>query len=139
HRSDQGWFVDSQSPYNGSLKYDTNYQTLVTVNGTIVTVSVNSSQAFSYAFGPRLVNGDSVGLNKGLVGFGSNNSRGVLDNLAVLSAPAGNTLDTTKYFEDGTPEQITGPARGTWTHSGGPDVGTAAPNLYGLARLAPGL
>ena len=103
HRTADGWFYDSQSPYNGSLKPDTFYDVLIDVNGTYVQVSVDDSQWFSYTFAARvLTDGSSVALNKGLVGFGSNNSRGVLDNIAVQSVPPGNTLDTTEYFEDGT-------------------------------------
>ena len=52
----------------------------------------------------------TVGLNKGLVGFGSDNSRGVLDNLAVQAVPPAVTLDSTEYFEDGTADQFTGAA-----------------------------
>jgi hypothetical protein len=119
HRDATGWHVDSQAPYNGALKEDTTYQTLVTVNGTVVTVSVNSSQAFSYTFGTRLVNGQSVGLNKGLIGFGSDDSRGVLDNIAVQSLPPQVTLDSTEYFEDGVADQFTGAQSGTWAVGSG--------------------
>src|SRR5215211_328904 len=53
HRMPTGWVIDSQVPFTGSLKYDTFYQLLVAVNGTVVTVSVNSTQAFSHTFAPR--------------------------------------------------------------------------------------
>jgi hypothetical protein len=71
-----------------------------------------------------------VALNKGLVGFGSNDSRGIMDNIAVQTAPLGNTLDTNKYFEDGLPEQFTGPTNGVWTQSGGRLSSIAAANAY---------
>jgi hypothetical protein len=135
HRNAAGWFYDAQSPFNGSLKEDTLYQLTVDVNGTVVTVFVNN-QSFGYTFGPRtLSDGTTVGLNKGLVGFGSNNSRGVMDNIAVQALPAGNTLDTTKYFEDGTPEQFTGPSSGAWTQSSGRNVATAATNAYAVSTV----
>src|SRR6266545_215890 len=130
-RTADGWFVTSQRPFTGSLKYDTVYQTLVAVNGTQVTVSVGSEQAFSYAFSPRTVNGQQVGLNKGLVGFGSNNSRGVLDNIAVQAPPPEVTLDSTEYFEDGLADQFTGPQTGAWSVSGG----RYGANGYAIATL----
>jgi Calx-beta domain/Matrixin len=131
HRDASGWHVDAQAPFTGSLKEDTTYQTLVAVNGTVVMVSVNSSQAFSYTFGTRLVNGEAVGLNKGLIGFGSDNSRGVLDNIAVQALPPQVTLDSTEYFEDGVADQFTGPGTGAWTASGGRYVA----NGYAVATL----
>jgi hypothetical protein len=70
------------------------------------------------------VDGDWVALNKGLVGFGSDNSRGVLDNLAVQAVPADATFDSTEYFEDGAADQFTGPKTGTWSISGGRYVAT---------------
>src|SRR6266542_6743329 len=81
--------------------------------------SSDLEQAFSYTFAPRTVNGQQVGLNKGLVGFGSNTSRGVLDNIAVQAVPPQVTLDWTEYFEDGLADQFTGPQTGAWSVRGG--------------------
>ncbi|HEV8460189.1 MAG TPA: Calx-beta domain-containing protein [Gaiellaceae bacterium] len=135
HRDATGWHYDAQASFNGALKPDTFYDMVVDVNGTFVQVSVNGSQWFSYTFAPRtLAGGATVGLNKGLVGFGSNNSRGVLDNLSV-QAVLTNTLDTTKYFEDGQPEQFTGPSTGSFAQSGGRDVGTAAKGTYAVSTV----
>ncbi len=112
---------------------------MIDVNGTYVQVSVNGSQWFSYTYAVRtLPDGTTGGLNKGFIGFGSNNSRGVLDNLNVSSVLT-NTLDTTKYFEDGLPEQFTGPSSGSWIQSNGRDVGTAAANAYGLTSVNLGI
>ena len=114
------------------MKPDTFYNLTIDVNGTVVTVTIGT-QSFSYTFGPRVLSdGTSVALNKGLVGFGSNNSRGVLDNIVVQTSPLGNTLDTTKYFEDGLPEQFTGPTNGTWIQSGGRLSSIAAANAYSV-------
>ena len=89
---------------------------------------MNNSQFFSYTFQPRvLADGTSVALNKGLVGFGSNNSRGVLDNLVVATVRTV-TLDTTEDFSDGLGQQLTGPTSGTWTVSAGRDAATAPAN-----------
>src|SRR5262249_11787204 len=132
HRTPTAWVIDAQSPFNGSLKPDQFYNLTVDVNGTAVTVLVNN-QSFTFTFGPRILDdGTSVALNKGLVGFGSNNSIGTLDNVAVQSVYTGNTLDATEYFEDGTPDQFTGPASGTWSESTGRDVGSAGSSAYSL-------
>jgi hypothetical protein len=45
----------------------------------------------------------------------------------------GNTVDATEYFEDGTADQFTGPASGTWSESNGRDVGTAASGAYAVS------
>jgi hypothetical protein len=124
HRTPSSWVVDAQAPFTGALKEDRFYQILVAVNGTMVTVSVDNAQAFSHTFAPRDVNGQMVGLNKGLVGFGSDNSKSVLDNLAVQALPPNMTLNSTEYFEDGTADQFTGPESGTWTVSAGRYSGT---------------
>ncbi|HEV8251466.1 MAG TPA: Calx-beta domain-containing protein, partial [Gaiellaceae bacterium] len=134
-RDAQGWSITAQRPFTGSLRYDTFYQTLVAINGTQVTVSVNGEQTFSYTFAPRTVSGQQVGLNKGLVGFGSNDSRGVLDNLAVSAVPPAVTFDSTEYFEDGAADQFTGPETGTWSVSGGRYAASASGSAYAVDTL----
>jgi hypothetical protein len=121
HRTAAGWVYDSQTPFNGSLKPGTAYQALVAVNGTAVTVSINSSQSLTFTFAARvLADGTSVALNHGFVGFGSNNSRGTLDNLNVQALPTATTLHSSDVFGNGTPAQFaTGMKSGTWTSGGG--------------------
>ena len=84
--------------YPGGVKYDTWYDLLVAVNGTQVTVTVNGGSAVSYTFAPRVIDGDSYGLNKGLLGFGSDNSRGQFDNVQLRTLPAQLTLDRFENF-----------------------------------------
>ncbi|HWQ28293.1 MAG TPA: Calx-beta domain-containing protein [Dehalococcoidia bacterium] len=138
HRTPAGWIIDAQAPFTGSLKSDTLYRQLIAVNGTVVTVSVNGTQALSYTYGPRTLNGQSVGLNKGLIGVGSDNSRGVYDNVLVKALPPEVTLDSTEYFEDGTADQFTGFETGAWSVSGGRYYGAPAGSLYALDTLDPG-
>jgi len=104
-----------------------------------VTVSVNGGQAFSYTFAPRILNGETVGLNKGFVGVGSNNARGVFDNIAVQALPPQLTLDANEDFNDGLAQQFTGDQAGTWTvTSGGRYVSTAATATTTLDTLSLG-
>ena len=48
-----------------------------------------------------MIDGDSYGLNKGLLGFGSDNSRGQFDNVQLRTLPAQLTLDRFENFSDG--------------------------------------
>ncbi|MFZ1880264.1 MAG: Calx-beta domain-containing protein [Gaiellaceae bacterium] len=138
HVDATGWHLDTWGSIPGGVKPDTFYNLTIDVNGTIVTVTASGS-SLSYTFATRTLcdpNGKNcvqVGLNKGLVGVGSNNSRGVMDNVSVSSVWTGNTVDATEYFEDGTPDQFTGPSNGAWTESNGRDIGTAASSAYVLS------
>jgi Ca2+-binding RTX toxin-like protein len=131
HRTASGWVVDAQSTVPVLIKADITYNVLVAVNGTQVTLVVDgagvngASVSFSYTFAPRDLGALLVALNKGLIGFGSDNSRGVLDNIAVQVVPPNSTVDSTEYFEDGTADQFTGAKTGTWSVSGGRYVGAS--------------
>ncbi len=125
HRDASGWWYDAQGPVNGSLSPGTIYQLLVAINGLNVTVSIGK-QAFSYTFAPRVLpNGDQVALNKGMIGFGSNNSQSVLDNVSLQVLPPTVTLDRTEYFDDGVAGDFTGDSSGGWGITQGRYVGTS--------------
>jgi hypothetical protein len=135
HRTAAGWIYDVQTP--AQLKPDTWYQMLIAVNGTTVTVSVDGTQEFTYTFAPRMIDGLPVGLNKGLVGMGSNQGRGQYDNVRLQQLMPQFTLDVTQPFTDGTATPFTGPTAGTWTASGGrytssPAAGVSAYRIVDL-------
>ena len=99
---------------------------LVAVNGLNVTVTINGTKAFSHTFAPRvLTNGDQVALNKGFIGFGSNNSQSTMDNVALQVLPPTLTLDRTEYFDDGVAQDFTGGQSGAWGISTGRYDGAA--------------
>jgi hypothetical protein len=98
---------------------------LVAINGTTVTL-VNGAQAFTSTFPARVIAGVAVGLNKGLVGMGSDNSRGIFDNVVVQALPPQITLDETETFDDGVADRFTAGQSGTWTVTSGRYSGTAA-------------
>ena len=125
HRTATGWVVDVQSTAPAQLKPDTFYSVLVAVNGSTVTVSVAGKVAFTYTFAARMLNGAAVGLNKGLVGMGSDNSRGVFDNVALQVLPPQLTYDGTEDFGDGQAQQFTGAQGGAWTVAAGRYASTA--------------
>lgn len=123
-RTTAGWIYDAQGSVLKSLAAGTFYNVIVAVNGTNVTMSIGT-QGFSYTFAPRtLPNGQRVTLNRGFIGFGSNNSQGVLDDIGVQTIPVQITLDRTSHFDDGV--QLAGPVTGTWATSYGRLVGTPA-------------
>ena len=126
HRTATGWVVDVQSTAPVQIKPDTFYAVLVAINGTTVTVSVAGKAAFTYTFAARVVEGVAFGLNKGLVGAGSDNARGVWDNFAVQVLPPQLTLDSSETFDDGAAQQFTGDAGGApWSVSAGRYAATA--------------
>ena len=61
----------------------------------------NGQQAFTHTFAPRMLDGEPVGLNKGFVGAGSDNSRGSWDNFVVQVLPPQLTLDSQTSFTGG--------------------------------------
>src|SRR6185503_9960908 len=98
HRTATGWIQDAFTP--GLLKPDTAYDMLVQVNGTAVTVNVGN-KSFGYVFGARILDGEAVGLNKGLLGVGSQQAKGTYDNIRIQVAPPAITLDANEDYNDG--------------------------------------
>jgi hypothetical protein len=112
HRTAAGWIQDNFTPFQA--KADIVYNLLIQVNGTNVIVNA-AGKSFSYLYGPRVVDGENQGLNKGFLGFGSDQSRGTLDNVKIQVLPPQTTLDTTEDFNDGAANLFTGITTGTWT------------------------
>ena len=113
YRDATGWHVTNWRSIPGGVKYDTWYDLLVAVNGTQVTVTVGTGVTLTTTFGPRVIEGDSHGLNKGLLGFGSDNSRGLFDNVQLRVLPAQLTLDRFENFADNAADWLT-PTVGNW-------------------------
>jgi hypothetical protein len=122
HRTESGWVVDEQTPFQA--KPDEFHNMLLAVNGLTATLIVNNASVFSHTYAPRVVDGHSYGLNYGYVGFGSDNSRGAYDNIAVRVLPPQITLDETETFDDGTADRFTGTQSGSWTVTSGRYDGT---------------
>jgi hypothetical protein len=140
-RDASGWRVLAQTPK--MMKGDTFYNLLVTVNGTVATLLVDNSAVFTYTFAPRVIDGVQVALNKGMVGMGSDDARGMFDNVAVQILPPQVTYDGTSNLTTGT-NQLGNVAGGTWTQNSSGYTGTAAAdgtqavvpvNLGGVKRL----
>ncbi|HEX6131212.1 MAG TPA: hypothetical protein VF044_05745 [Actinomycetota bacterium] len=116
HRTAAGWIVDQASPLK--VWEERTYLLLIAVNGTAVTISVDGKVAFTHVFPARVVDGVAYGLSKGMIGFGSSNSRGYFDNILIQVLPPQVTLDHREDFEDGVAD-VFGTETGGWITSGG--------------------
>jgi len=115
HRDASGWVVDRQGSVQGGLKAGKAYNLMLSVNGLTATLLVDGGSAFSFTFAPTVVDGWSYGLNWGLVGFGSNNARGELDDIAVQVVPPASTATRIDDFVNDATTLFGGAATGTWT------------------------
>jgi len=132
HRDETGWHVDVQD--NMKIKPGEFYNILVAINGTTVTVLADNREYFSHTFEPRVVDGWVYGLSSGMVGFGSDNSRGVYDNIAVLVLPPEITFEGTEEFPDSDAAIAFVPSTGDWQMDGGRYNG--APSTVGTAAIS---
>jgi Ca2+-binding RTX toxin-like protein len=119
HRDASGWVVDKQASFQGSLKSDTNYNAFLSVNGLNATITIDNKTSLTMTYAPRVIDGFSYGLNWGLVGMGSNNSRGAFDNVRVQVAQPETTYQSTEDFTDGVADLFTGGSSGVWSVAGG--------------------
>jgi Ca2+-binding RTX toxin-like protein len=119
HRDASGWVVDKQAVVTGGVKADRYYNILVAINGVNATLRVDNKLLFTHTYQPRIEDGYAFGLNTGMVGVGSDNSRGAFDNIRVQVLPPEVTLNTLEDFNDGVADLFTGGASGAWSVSGG--------------------
>jgi hypothetical protein len=135
---------DRQGSFKGGIKPDTWYNLMLSINGLTATLIVNGTTAFSFTYQPTIVDDWAYGLNWGLVGFGSNNSRGAMDDIAVQVVPPAATSTRTDAFDTGTGPMFDGSATGAWSvaagrlagaPTGGSDTAIDLMNLAGVAQL----
>ncbi|HKJ56933.1 MAG TPA: Calx-beta domain-containing protein, partial [Nitriliruptoraceae bacterium] len=119
YRDANGWHVVRQAAVQGGIKANKWYDLVVYVNGTTVWVDVAGKTAFTHTFAPRLLNDELVGLNKGLIGVGSDNARGKFDNLSVQVLPPNINVDVTEDFDDGFGMVVEPALAGDWAAADG--------------------
>jgi len=125
YRDASGWHEVVQN--NARLKPDQDYNVLLSVNGVTATLVVNNRDVLSYAFAPRTdADGFTYGLNAGMVGIGTYNSKGRIDNVKVQVLPPEITFEGTEDFSSANPELLGGDRLGTWLVDGGRYTGTPA-------------
>jgi hypothetical protein len=118
------------------IKPGTFYNMVVAVNGTNVTVLVDNTTFFSHTFAPRVdPDGWVYGINAGMIGFGSDNSRGVYDNIAIKVLPPAITLEGTEEFPNTDGIVDFAPATGAWDGSGVRYTGTSDPGAGSAVSL----
>jgi hypothetical protein len=108
-----------------------------------VRVVLNGVERLSWQYDPRWIDGRPYGLNMGLTGVGSDNSRGTYDSFVVQSLPPQSTLEDTDDFGDGVANLFTGETAGTWGVAGGrfsgaPSGNAAATSVMTLPARASG-
>jgi Ca2+-binding RTX toxin-like protein len=129
-----GWHVVKDAP--SQLKAGISYNVGVYVNGTNVTLIVDNKAIMNYTFGQRMIDGVGYGLNMGLIGLGSDNSRGSFDNVVVQRVPPAYTLQQTEQFNPNAGDLFDGEKLGTWQVVNGRYEGTAAGSqAYSLVNL----
>src|SRR3954447_16934528 len=92
---------------------------MLSVNGLTATVTVDNSTSLSQVFKPTVVDGYSHGLNWGLVGFGSNKSRGAIDNIKVQVVAPTATVSYKDEFTNGIGTMFDALSTGGWSASAG--------------------
>jgi hypothetical protein len=122
HRDASGWHVDEQTPFQA--KPDTYYNMNLAVNGLTATLVINNVHVFTHAYQARVIDGFTYGLNWGLIGMGTDNSRGSFDNVAVKVLPPQVTFQATESFAAGAGPMFGSRATGDWTPAGGRYLGT---------------
>jgi hypothetical protein len=93
------------------------------LNGTNVTVTVDNKAYFTHTFAPRVIDGVAYGLNKGFIGVGSDNAKGVFDNVSARLLPPQWTFQQVDAFGSAAGPMFTGAKTGIWTVSGGRYIG----------------
>ena len=107
------------------------------MNGLVVTVLVDGVEKLSRQYDPRWIDGLPYGLNMGLVGVGSDNSRGTFDNFAVQVLPPQTSFDGTDDFADGVADLFTAASAGTWSVVGGRYTGTPSGSAAATSIMTP--
>lgn len=133
HRDANGWWYDAQGAVPGGVKSGKLYELNVVVNGLVVTVTIDGKNGFSYQFSPRILNGDSIALNRGMFGFGSNQAHGSFDNIDVTVISPEITLDRTEQFD--APTAAFTPTAGSWSTGAGRYTGTPGSNGAAIALV----
>ena len=136
HRDASGWIIDKQAAFPGSVKYGSYYNMLVAVNGTTATLVVDNKNVFTHTFAARIIDGVTYGLNWGLVGVGSDKSRGLYDNVTVQVLPPAVTYQSTSEFTTSEAPVFGGGTLGVWALSSGKYSGTPAAGQSKAMSLA---
>ena len=126
HRTAQGWIIDTQAVFPGSLRSGTDYNLFLSLNGSTVTLVVDNQVSLSFTFAPRVdAYGISHGLNDGMVGLGARNAAAQIDNVMVQRLAPVTTFSQTVDFTSGTTSLFQAPLSGSWSLAGGRYAGTA--------------
>jgi len=114
YRDATGWHQVVKSNQPVQIKPGIQYDVLVAVNGTNVTLIINGVSWFTYTFDPRLdEDGLPIPLNKGFVGVAMDGGSGTVDNFTVQILPPEITLEIIDDFS-GDVAQVLKQETGNW-------------------------
>jgi hypothetical protein len=117
YRDATGWHELKQ--INAQLKPETDYRLLLALSGNTATLVVDGTEVFIHEFAGRVDDdGFLYGLNAGMVGIGTKNAKGRLDDIAVQVLPPEITHEELEAF-DGATGGIYLPIAGAWQVQGG--------------------
>jgi hypothetical protein len=112
YRDATGWHELEQA--NARLRPDRDYRLLLSVSGNTATLVVDGTELFVHEFAGRVdEDGFLYALNAGMVGVGTNNAKGRLDDVAVQVLPPEITHEELEPF-DGATGGIYLPLSGDW-------------------------
>jgi len=135
-RTAAGWTILAQAAVTGGVRDSRYYGMQVIVNGLVVSVVVDGQVLITRQYDPRFIEGRAYGLNKGLVGVGSDNSRGTYDNFSVQVLPPQSSFENSEDFADGAADLFTAGNSGSWSVTGGRYSGAAAAGSYATSMMS---
>jgi hypothetical protein len=137
HRTATGWVIDKW--ITAQITPNTVYSLFAAINGTTVTVVVNNQWSISQAYAAHVIQGVSIGLNYGIVGFGANNSISSFNNLVVQVPSPATTYTYSQSFNGSTPLYFDPATSGTWTTDSGTYTGMTTSGAAAISLLDLGL
>jgi Ca2+-binding RTX toxin-like protein len=111
YRDETGWHELEQ--VNAQLKPDRDYRVMLALSGNTATLVVGGTQLFVHEYEGRVdSDGFLYGLNAGMIGFGSKDAKGGIDDIEVRVLAPEVTHEQTEAFDEGSGVYL--PELGTW-------------------------
>ncbi|GGO80245.1 hypothetical protein GCM10011348_16530 [Marinobacterium nitratireducens] len=134
YRDASGWHEVVQSNKPVRIKPGEQYEVLIAVNGTNVTLIIEGVNWFSYTFEPLLDQyGNPIPLNKGYVGVGMDGGSGTVDNFKVQILPPEITLEVEDSFDSS--DTVLESVSGDWAVDNGTYTGVADTTGYAVSLV----
>ena len=130
HRDPNGWHIDRQASVRGGVKHSQTYNLLLAVNGLTASLLLDNQTLFTHTYDTRVVDGLAVGLNDGMIGIGSDQSRGTFDNVTVQVLPPEVEWEHREDFETNGFGFLGGLVTGSWDLIDNRAIGTPGAGIF---------